>query len=250
MAKNVQVIILAYNEERMMPYTLRHYSTFAKRITVYDGMSTDRTRDICREFGAEIVDYPTDGLNDMKNREAKNTGWIKHRGTDWVICVDTDEIVYFPHGVEKTLQAYDDQDLKIVKTQGYEMFSETFPTTSGQIYEELNMGSKEERWYSKPILFSRRRLVSIDFSAGAHQATGMGSDGIFVPNPKVTANPPAYLLHYHQIGPVEYLAAKYDATRARLSAENVKNRHGNFDPGLKHVQDKRKLILPGLHRVL
>lgn len=233
-----------------MPYTLRHYSSFADRITVYDGMSTDRTRDICKEFGVELVDFVTDGLNDMKNLEVKNTGWIANRGSDWVICADTDELLYFPQGVEKTLDSYDDQDLGIIKTQGYEMFSETFPTTSGQIYEELYMGSKEDRWYSKPILFSRKRMLSMNFSAGAHTARGMRKDGRVIDQPKTPCNPPTYLLHYHQIGPLDFIAARYDATRKRLSAENVRNGHGNFDPGMKHALDKRALILPGLHRVL
>lgn len=247
---NIQVLILAYNEERMMPYTLRHYTTFADRITVFDGISTDRTREICRQFGAKIVDFKTNGLNDMMNRHAKNTGWINDHKSDWVICVDTDEIVYFPKGAKETLAEYDAQKVALAKTTGFEMFSDSLPTTSGQIYDEIKMGAKDERWYSKPILFSPRRIRSIDFSAGAHTATAISIDGEHIPNPTVPNDPPAYLLHYHQIGPIEHIAARYDATRARLSPENVKNRHGNFDPGMKHAQDKRAMIFKSLQQVI
>lgn len=248
--KKVQVLIMAYNEEQMLPYTLRHYTTFADRILVFDGGSTDRTLEICREYGAQVVDYRTDGLNDRLNMQAKNQGWINDGQSDWIICVDTDEIVYFPNGAQKTLEEYDRLRLSIVKTRGYEMLSDTLPTTKGQIYEELYMGAKEDKWYSKPILFSPRRLKSISFAAGAHTATGIDLNGHFVPNPGAVPEMPAYLLHYHHIGPIERLAARYDATRARLSSENVKNRWGNFDAGMKHALDKRALILPGLHRVV
>lgn len=247
---NIQVVILAYNEEQMMPYTLRHYTTFADRITVFDGISTDRTREICRQFGARVVDFKTNGLNDMMNRHAKNTGWINDHKSDWVICVDTDEIVYFPKGAKETLAAYDEQRVQLVKTIGFEMFSETLPSGYGQIYDEIKTGARDERWYSKPVVFSPRRCRSVDFAAGAHTATAISIDGENIPNPTVPNDPPTYLLHYHQIGPAERLAAKYDATRARLSPENIKNRHGNFDPGAKHVADKRALILPKLEQVI
>jgi glycosyltransferase involved in cell wall biosynthesis len=233
-----------------MPYTLRHYSTFAERITVYDAFSTDSTRDICKQYGATVVDWKTDGLNDTIARHVKSTGWINDFKSNWVICVDADEIIYFPEGVENTLHQYDEQRIQVVKPCGFEMFSETLPTTSGQIYDEIKSGARADYWYAKPVLFSPRRVRSIDFEAGAHRVSWIDIDGNNHGNPTVITQPPTWLLHYHHIGPIERIAARYDATRQRLSAANVKNRHGNFEPGMKHAFDKRVAILNEIFRVI
>ena len=103
----IQVHILAFNEEDILPYTLRHYSQFATKIIVHDSFSTDRTREICKDYGAEVRDWDTGGvLNDNLSRELKSTAWI---GTDadWVITADADELIYFPKGVTQTLEEYD-----------------------------------------------------------------------------------------------------------------------------------------------
>jgi len=247
---NIQVLILSFNEETILPYTLRHYRTFADKILVYDAFSTDNTRNICREYGAIVQDWKTDGLNDAVAKHIKNTGWINNHKSDWVICVDADELIYFPKGAEYTLGQYDMQKLGVIKPYGFEMFSETMPTTSGQIYDEIKMGGRDDKWYGKPVLFSPRRLRSIDFSAGAHTCTWIDIDGNDRQCPSPEIEPPTYLLHYHHIGPIERIAARYDATRARLSKTNVDNKWGNFDPGIKHAQDKRKAISKTLHQVI
>lgn len=243
-------IILAYNEEIILPYTLRHYKTFVDEIVVYDGMSTDRTRDICREYGAKIVDWKTDGLNDTLAMDVKNQAWKNMLFADWVFTLDADEIFYFPKGARETLAEYDRQEVAVVKPSGFEMFSETLPTTTGQIYDEIQWGGVDDFWYAKPVLFSPKRVAETNFAAGAHTCTPKLKNGTLMPNPTVPNDPPAYLLHYHQIGSLERLAAKYDATRARLSAANVKNQHGNFDPGMKHAIDKRNLIMRTFRKVV
>lgn len=246
----IQVLILAFNEETILPYTLRHYRTYADEIIVYDAFSTDNTRNICREYGAVIHDWKTDGLNDSIAKHIKNTGWINSHKSDWVICVDADELIYFPKGTRSTLEQYDLQKLGVVKPYGFEMFSETLPTTSGQIYDEIKMGGRDDKWYGKPVLFSPRRLRSIDFSPGAHTCTWIDIDGNDQQCPVADFNPPTYLLHYHHIGPIERIAQRYDATRERLSKINVDNNWGNFDPGMKHASDKRAAIFKTLRQVI
>ena len=96
---NIDIVILAYNEERMLPYMLRHYQTFARRIRVYDGRSTDRTRAIAMAMGAEVIDWDTkDCLNDQMALELKNSCW-KGSDADWIGLFDADELLYFPNGV-------------------------------------------------------------------------------------------------------------------------------------------------------
>jgi glycosyltransferase involved in cell wall biosynthesis len=248
----IQVHILTYNEEDILPYTLRHYSQFATRIIVHDSFSTDRTREICKEYGAEVRDWDTGGvLNDDLSRELKGTAWI---GTDadWVITADADELIYFPNGVTKTLEEYDRNNVHIVQPYGYEMYSENFPTGSGQIYDEVVHGARDDRWYSKPILFAPKRITKLEFAPGAHQCHVTSKLGerylIDNKNHKFTV-PTCWLLHCKHLGPIARVGKKYDVQRTRLAEINVKQKWGNFDPGEKHARDKRANIINKLEKI-
>ena len=99
---NVEVHIVTYNEERILPWTLRHYGTFAARIVVHDSFSTDRTREIAWKAGAEVIDWDTVGqVNDQLLSELKNSCWLGTKA-QWVIVCDADEFLWFPNGVVET----------------------------------------------------------------------------------------------------------------------------------------------------
>src|SRR6188768_2460656 len=99
---SVEVHLLCFNEAEILPFTLMHYATFAERIIVHDGFSTDRSREICLEHGAEVRDFHSDGVNDILFKKLKETCWI---GTDadWAVTADADEFIYFPEGSFHTL---------------------------------------------------------------------------------------------------------------------------------------------------
>jgi len=89
----VSVIIPAFNEERLIPETLHQVKSameiFARRhweteLIVCDNNSTDRTAEIAREAGAEVVFEP---LNQISR--ARNTGAAAATG-DWLVFVDAD----------------------------------------------------------------------------------------------------------------------------------------------------------------
>jgi hypothetical protein len=247
---NITVHLLAYNEEWMIPYSLRHYKTFASKIILHDLGSRDATCEIARAEGCEIRDYDTHGeTNDMLNKQIKQNEWKGVRG-DWVIMADMDELIYFPAGSTETLSAYDTQGLAVAKPHGYEMFSETTPSGSGQIYDEVKHGGRDDQWYAKPILLSPNRCRHVEFSTGAHSCEVTLHSGHKLRNPEQPSVPACYLLHFHHVHPIERIAAKYDAHRARMSAMNKQYRWGNFEPGIKHAQDKRNVILSRLERVI
>lgn len=246
----IEVHIVAYNEEEILPYTLRHYKTFASRIIVHDGGSTDRTRAICAEYGIDVLDWDTAGkINDELLRILKETCW---NGTDaaWVIMVDADEFVHFPGGVELTLKKFDQQDIAAVKCKGFEMESPTYPDTMGQIYEQVDHGSPDDRWYGKPCLLAPGRIQSIHFTHGAHECIVTRKNGRREPSPKVPHNPPAMLLHYHHLGPVQRVGTRYDGNKSRFSDENKKHGWGWQGDGLSHSIQKRAAILAQRRKVL
>jgi glycosyltransferase involved in cell wall biosynthesis len=87
MPHRFSVAIIAYNEEVNLPACLRSVA-WADEIVLVDGGSTDRTREIAREFGARVIDAPAwPGFGAQKNRALDAcTG-------DWILALDADERV-------------------------------------------------------------------------------------------------------------------------------------------------------------
>lgn len=86
---NVDVMILAFNEEANLPHALESVSGWANRVFVVDSGSTDSTREIARKFGAEVVDRPWLGYAHQKNWALENLSLER----DWVLILDADESI-------------------------------------------------------------------------------------------------------------------------------------------------------------
>lgn len=247
---NVEVHILTYNEEAILPYTLRHYATYATRIILHDSFSTDRTRDIAREAEVEVLDWPTDGINDKLAAYLKNNCW-KGSKADWVITADADELIYFPKGARSTLLNYIRQGLPCVKPHGFELCSPVFPTTKGQLYEEVQMGARDDKWYGKPILFSPTKILETNFAMGAHSCRAqLVTHKWWKSGEQPQTEPPTYLLHCKHLGPIERVAREYNTDLQRLSEVNRRNGWGNQGDGHKHAVEKRMNILSHLQQVI
>jgi glycosyltransferase involved in cell wall biosynthesis len=85
----VTVVVPVLNEERNLPACLSRLSRFAKVIVVDSG-STDRTCEIAREFGAEVIDFRWNG------QFPKKRNWVLRNhefDTDWILFLDADEYV-------------------------------------------------------------------------------------------------------------------------------------------------------------
>ena len=272
----LEVHILSHDSERMLGWAIRHYRSMGTSIAVegiplqvlivvHDGGPKHTQRMICCDHAAEWQEWDTGAqLNDELAMKLKNECW-KNSDADWVAVVDADELLYFPQGAHQTLQAYEKRGAVVIKPYGFEMFSEewrdytTFDEVSGvevrstsQITDWVKMGAPEDKWYSKPVLFSPKRLAESGLGIGAHESRPVLKDGraLYVNHKWPKANPPTYMLHCHQLGPIEMVAARYDATRARLAEINERNRWGNFVPGIQHAQEKRDLIIPHLQQVI
>jgi glycosyltransferase involved in cell wall biosynthesis len=190
----VDIYAFCWNEERFLPYFFRHYLTFAQHIYVADNESTDRSLEIIRSFPRTsfITSSTNNEFRDETQMAFKNDVWkSKRQNADWIMCVDIDEIVWHPEML-KFLQQCDEEDVAVVKPRGFQMVSETFPTTTGQVYEEVNRGVASEL-YSKPVVFSPRRIEEMNYRAGAHGADPAGTG-------KILMGSPAMLLHYHYLG--------------------------------------------------
>jgi glycosyltransferase involved in cell wall biosynthesis len=85
----ISVIVLTHNEEDTLPDCLASLAAWSGEIFVVDSGSTDRTREIAREFTDEIVEHAFETYGAQRNW-AQDELPLTH---DWVLHVDADERV-------------------------------------------------------------------------------------------------------------------------------------------------------------
>jgi glycosyltransferase involved in cell wall biosynthesis len=85
----VTVIVLTHNEEANLPVCLASLRGWVQRIVVLDSGSTDRTREIAHEHGAEVMTHAFQS-------HVQQWAWaLKHVAgdADWVLGLDADQSV-------------------------------------------------------------------------------------------------------------------------------------------------------------
>lgn len=85
--QDVTIVILTKNEEKNLPLCLESVKGFAKRCVVVDSGSTDRTKEIALEFGADFFENPFVNYATQFNWGLDNT----NINTKWVVRLDADE---------------------------------------------------------------------------------------------------------------------------------------------------------------
>ena len=89
MMADLTTIILTYNEEKNIANAINSVQSISKRIVVVDSYSTDKTVDIARSLGAEVIQH--EFINQAKQFiYALNNLDIK---TVWIMRLDADEII-------------------------------------------------------------------------------------------------------------------------------------------------------------
>lgn len=83
----ISVVIPTRNEEKNLRQTLESVSTWADQVFVFDSFSDDRTLEIAREFGVEVVQRRFDNFSTHKNWALDNLP-IRN---GWILFLDADE---------------------------------------------------------------------------------------------------------------------------------------------------------------
>jgi acetyltransferase-like isoleucine patch superfamily enzyme/glycosyltransferase involved in cell wall biosynthesis len=86
---NIEVVIPTFNEELNLAHALNSVVGWADSVWVVDSESTDRTRQIAEELGANVVIQPWLGYAKQKNWALENLP-IE---SDWVFILDADESI-------------------------------------------------------------------------------------------------------------------------------------------------------------
>ena len=210
----IEVHCLLHNEAPILPYFIRHYQRFAD-IYFYESDSTDSSPDIARKLSCHVIPLKTGNeVNEPVFTAMKNNCW-KGSSADWVIVCDTDEFVYHPDlpGVLRKTSA------TIFLPPEYRMFSEIFPTTPGQIYDEVKNGVPGFPGHNKMILFRPSEIKEMNYAPGCHSASPAG-------NVLICTLTDIKTLHFHDLS-LEYRLSRNAYLASRLSAENIQRGWGS-----------------------
>ena len=122
---DLTIYILCYNEEVLLPHTLKHYSTRFPNATfvIIDNESTDKSVEIAKTAGCEIYTWQTNNMaNIIENVKLKDNIW-KTAKTDWVLIVDMDEWLEI---TQEQLDLEDSQTLKNILVKFYKKLISKF----------------------------------------------------------------------------------------------------------------------------
>jgi glycosyltransferase involved in cell wall biosynthesis len=81
----ISVVIITFNEEKNIERCLSSVVDVADEILIVDSFSTDRTKEICKQYNARFIQHKFDGYIEQKNWATSNALY------DHVLSLDADE---------------------------------------------------------------------------------------------------------------------------------------------------------------
>ena len=216
---NITIYTITYNEEKMLPFFLDHYSKFASKIVIYDNESTDDTVKIAKDHSLVKSIYSVktgDSLDDSMYVKMKNTIW-KNDKSDYVILVDTDELIYHEDDI---IKYFENTKYPIYRPTGYNMISENFPKNNISITDQVKRGVYD-KFYCKPVIFNPNLVKKTDFELGIHNGRfyDVNNNLLYPKESKLK------MLHYKNLG-FEYRIDRHEMFSKRMSEFNKKTGAG------------------------
>ena len=166
----VHVYVITWENSKNLEYFINYYrDRFPKcAITIYDNASTDDTGDVARKYNCELISFQTDGLDDVKNRDIKNSCW-KGQKEKWAFCLDDDELL------DLTVVDLLTEEADVISFAGVERYN-----------REKHLINSE---YNKSVAFKVANITETNFDAGAHNIEPVSKKKL------VTTSGKYYLIH-------------------------------------------------------
>lgn len=209
----VDLHVLCWNEEKIIPSFLKHYENWVNRIIVYDNKSDDDSVKILNEHPkVTIISYDTGGeIRDDAYLQIKNNLWKNSIGkADIVMVCDMDEFLY-TENMEAFIRNFNDSSATIVKPVGYDMIIEDFDITkTDDLLSDVKYGIRHNH-FDKLCMFKPGKIKEVNYNFGCHAANPSGDVKYFDEEVK--------LLHYKKIG-LRYFLNKMSNYHKRLSNFN------------------------------
>jgi hypothetical protein len=193
--QRTELYCLCWNDARMLPFFFRHYDDLVDKYFIYDNGSTDGSLSLLENHGRVEVthfDVPGDSFVE-EERRLGDTIW-RNSDADWVIITDIDEHIYHPD-LTAYLQRSSDEGVTAIQSIGYEMVSDSFPTGTQPLVEQVTLGNRSTG-HDRLCIFDPKAITETNFAVGRHEADPTG-------RVSWPAYPEVLLLHYKQLG-VDY----------------------------------------------
>lgn len=219
----VLVVALCNNEQALLPYFFRHYKTFADNFVIVNNNSDDNSVEICEAEGAEVLGYDTNNQHIAATLSfLRNSIWQLYKCFDWTFIVDVDEFIYHPQ-MRQFLE--DSKKYTVLCPTGYQMISDHFPTTQGQIYNEVFNGVKADNplcyeifnkcSFDKNLVINPNKVKETGYGVGAHECA-MRGEVIELKDPELK------LLHFRLLG-FDYLLQRNKFRASRVTEKSKTN---------------------------
>lgn len=227
----IHTYIIAYNEEKLIPFTLDYYSKFSEKIFVFDNYSTDSSDEIYKKYPkVEVIKWDSNNeINEfyyMDIKSNKYKDYSRNKNVDWIFMCDADEFIYHENLLGK-LEEYKRLGVNVVQTSGHEMACEEFPIHDGRLLPEIvKVGSEKMPNLSKSIIFTPE--MNMNFDVGAHM--------FHAKNVVLSEKDEIKILHYKLLGET-YLIENYKQREKRLSQLNKSRQWGVHYSEVKKTLD-------------
>jgi glycosyltransferase involved in cell wall biosynthesis len=226
----INIFLLCYNEELMLPHTLNFYKTNFPNATIHivDNYSTDSSCDIAEKNGCQIIKYDSNEQQDERLLIGiRSHIWKKYVTSGWVIMCDMDEWLNI---TDADLEDEDNKGKTIITTNGVNMVGESNTIDFSDInLFEITKGAYDER-FSKKICF-KYPDVNMEYWWGAHTATAHGN--------VVYTDKPYLMKHYNYLGE-QYLIEKYRKRYERNQKSREMGMNGHYLNDIEQIKNVYK----------
>lgn len=230
----VDVYVLCYNEEKLVPFMLDYWAEFATNVYVLNNMSTDSSIELLKKekrFNIEVFEHSSSNtFNDNINMQLKNSVWKNSIGkADFVMVSDFDEVIY-SENIMGDLRKLKNNGVTIWSHKTYDMITNEDPTYNGELLHEIvKTGIISDYHWGKDILFNPNKIVEINYCPGSHNCSPIGEV-------KYSENSNICMFHFKYLT-IDYVLDRYNMYQNRLSMIN--KQHGW---GVQYSDSRDKII--------
>jgi glycosyltransferase involved in cell wall biosynthesis len=197
----IDLYATCWNEERMIPFFLRHYEPIVDRIVIFDDGSTDCSLELLAASPkVELRRLKQGESSILMQMEELNRCWKESRGgADWVMICDIDEHLYHHKQLRGYLEQCKSNGVTIINPIGYDMVNADFPEANSVLAKSIRRGIRSFL-LDKKAVFDPSAIEEINYTPGRHIASPTGRL-VFPPKREVK------ILHYKYLG-LDYLMSR------------------------------------------
>jgi glycosyltransferase involved in cell wall biosynthesis len=232
------IFILCYNEEVLLPHTIKHYKTHLPNSTIiiYDNYSTDNSVKIAKEHGCIVIQWDSNNeINDYRYLTIKNHCW-KMVKSGWIIVADMDEWLCV---TEEDLVEEKKKNTCILTVKGYDIVgkSNTYDLSDISLQDiKMSVYCPDE---NKCLCFNREAVREMNYEPGAHKCKPVFS----------TKSPQPYSKKIYINKHMNYLGLKYIIQKMFKRYERSKRMREQYQLATHYTNNIREITNRYLHLI-